>query len=391
VRRRILHVVGAMRRAGLESWLVNVLRRVDRDGLRMDFLVHTDEPGDYDDEVRALGAKLIPCLHPRRPVTYARAFGKCMREHGPYDVVHSHVDHFSGCVLRLAARHGVPVRIVHSHSDTSKVDRRAALRRRLYLRLMRRWIRVHATAGLAASREAATALFGDDWRQDPRWRILHCGIDLGPYRAQVDAAAVRRELAIPSDAFVLGHVGRFHEPKNHDLLVQIAAQVVHGDPRTWLLLVGDGPLLPRVRAQARELGILDRIVFAGSRADVPRLLKGAMDVFLLPSLYEGLPLVLLEAQAAGLPCLISDVITTEADVVPRLVRRTPLSAPAWADALAVVRGESPARRERAWASLEQGPFDIDVSVLELERQYETLTATLSGACRPQDACPRGGA
>src|SRR6266852_3082574 len=142
---RILHVLGAMNRAGAETWLMHVLRNIDRDRFRMDFMVHTERRGDYDDEIELLGSRVLVCAPPSNPVAYARAFLRILREHGPYDAVHSHVHHFSGLVLRLARSAGVRTRIAHSHSDTTKLDAQSSLSRRLYLWSGRRWIRRHAS------------------------------------------------------------------------------------------------------------------------------------------------------------------------------------------------------------------------------------------------------
>lgn len=141
---RILHIVGGMNRGGVETWLMHVLRHIDRDRFQMDFLVHTTKPCDFDDEIRALGSQVIPCLHPSRPFVYARNLRRLLREHGPYDVVHSHVHHYSGWTLRIAHQAGVPVRVAHSHSDTFSVQAAAGLVRRGYLRLMRTLIHRHA-------------------------------------------------------------------------------------------------------------------------------------------------------------------------------------------------------------------------------------------------------
>lgn len=123
---RILHVLGGMERAGAETWLMHLLRMIDRDRYRMDFLVHVPEPQDYDDEIRALGSSILPCPHTRNPCRYARAFGEILRAHGPYDVVHSHVHHHSGFVLRLAKHAGVPTRIAHSHLDDAQAEAHAS-------------------------------------------------------------------------------------------------------------------------------------------------------------------------------------------------------------------------------------------------------------------------
>ncbi len=369
---RILHVLGGMTWGGVETWLLHVLRHIDRERFHMDFLVHTDQPCPHDDEVRALGGAIIPCLDPSRPWLYARNFNRIMREHGPYDVVHSHVHHYSGYVLLLAGRAGVPVRLAHSHNDTSRNEARAGMLRRRYLKVMEQWIHRYATGGLAASRAAALDLFGPEWAEDARWRVLHYAVDLDGLRATVEPNSARAELGIPADAFVIGHAGRFAEQKNHAFLVDIAAAVAARDANARVLLVGDGPLLPDIERQVARTGLADRVVFVGARYDVPRLMQGAMDVFLLPSFYEGLPVALIEAQALGLPCVYSDVVTEEADAVARLVRRVSLSQPpsVWADTILAVRDAAQVTGRRdALGYLEKTSFDIRTSIGRLERIY----------------------
>ncbi len=256
---RVLHVLGALNRGGVENWLLHVLRKLDRDRFRLDFLVHTTSSGVFDEEIRALGGAILHCPQPSRAWSYARRFRRLLREHGPYDVVHSHVHHYSGFVLRLARRAGVPARIAHSHTTSGggwRVEgggRRntlhpAELLRQGYLALMRYWLTRHATVCLSASRQAHEALFGPANGHDQGHRVLPCGIDLEPFRVKVDAAAVRAEFGLPPDGFVLGHVGRFAACKNHNLLVAITAEILRRIPNVYLLLVGDGELRSDVRA-----------------------------------------------------------------------------------------------------------------------------------------------
>ncbi|MEG4519582.1 MULTISPECIES: glycosyltransferase family 1 protein [unclassified Microcoleus] len=370
---RILHVVGGMNRGGIETWLMHVLRNIDRDRFQMDFLVHTTEPCAYDEEVRALGSRIIPCLDPFQPRLYDRNFQRLVREYGPYDIVHSHVHNFSGYVLRLAKQAGVPIRIAHSHNDTSSLETKAGLSRRLYIALTKWWIARYKTIGLAASRLAAVSLFGSDWARDPRCQILYCGVDLAPFRDGVDRFYIRSELGIPADAFVIGHVGRFEEQKNHLFLLEIAASIAQKQPNLRLLLAGDGSLRPQIQQKAIEMGLDKYVIFAGLRSDVPRLMLGAMDTFVLPSLYEGLGLVLIEAQAAGLPCVFSDVVPEEADVIKPLVQRLSLSqSPStWAETiLAAPDTTSGFNQTDALASVENSPFNIAIGLKKLAEVYE---------------------
>ena len=370
---RILQVVGGMDRGGAETWLMHVLRNIDRDRFQMEFLVHTTESSAFDDEIRALVSKVIPCLQPSNPVVYARNFKQIMRQYGPYDVVHSHVQHFSGYALYLAYRAKVPLRIVHSHLDTSGISQQAHGLRRLYFSTMQRWISNYATAGLAVSREAGSALFGARWFEDRRYEVLYCAIDLEPFSNQeVNARAVRAELGIPENAFVIGHVGRFHEQKNHKFLIEIASEIARREPEMRLLLVGDGPLYSEVQQEVYKKGLRDKVIFAGVRSDIPRLMMGAMDAFVMPSLYEGLPLVGMEAQAAGLPLIISDVVTEEAIIVEPLVCRLSLSQPpsVWAEeTIKMQKSRQVIRRIDAIAEVGRSKFNIKYGVSHLEKIY----------------------
>ncbi|MGH7396025.1 MAG: glycosyltransferase [Candidatus Rokuibacteriota bacterium] len=387
-RLRILHVLGGLNRGGVETWLLNVMRAIDHRRFETHFVVHTEAAGAYDPEIRALGGRIIPCPRPSSPWRYGPALRRVLRGHGPYDVVHSHVHHFSGYVLGVARSVGVPTRIAHSHTDSSIEEGEAGVARRLYVRTMRRWIHRHATAGFAASRKAAAALYGSGWALDPRWRTLYYGIDLEQFAAEVDGGRVRRALGLPEEALVIGHVGRFVRQKNHGFLLRVAAEVARREPRARLLLVGEGPLRPVMEREVERAGLGARVVFAGGRPDVPAVMRGGMDVFVLPSLWEGLGIVLLEAQAAGLPCVLADTVPEEADVSPGHVRRLSLRAPAgdWAQAVVDAWRSAPrARASGAPARMRGGRFDIRTCVRDLEDAYLRLAASASRGPHPEPA------
>lgn len=370
---RILHVVGGMVIGGTETWLLNVLRRAGLHDLQMDFLVHTSEPRAFDDEIRNLGSLVIPCLNPSRPMKYALNFRRVMGEYGPYDVLHSHVHYYSGYTLWLARAGRARTLVAHSHTDTMDREKHTGKSRHAYSALMKQMVSRYADYGLAASRKAAEDLFGPDWQEDPRWRILYCGIDLEPFKRELDRQRVRAELGIPEKAFVVGHVARFTEEKNHIFLIDIASEVARVAEDACFLLVGDGPLRPAIEQKVESLGLQGRVIFAGERPDVPELMLGAMDAFILPSLYEGLPLVLIEAQAAGLPCMFSDVITDEADIVNHLMKRLPTNraATTWAAAIVDLRRKQPPTKDpKAVTLVEHSAFNITESAEELFNFYE---------------------
>jgi glycosyltransferase involved in cell wall biosynthesis len=371
--KKILHVIGAFNRGGVEAWLLNLVRTIDCERFHIDFIVHSDSPGAYNRQIRECGSTIATCASPSNPWQYRRRFFEIVSALGPYDAVHSHVHHFSGYVLRLASQAGIPGRIVHSHSDTSMLDSQAAFPRLLYLSFMRQQIRRYATVGIAASQQAAAALYGTNWAQDPRWRILYCGIDLKPFRLPITPKRIREDLGIPKDSWVIGHVGSFTRPKNHPFVIGLGLEILKRERDAYLLLVGDGPLRRDAEQQAASSPFRNRIRFLGSRDDVPQLLRGAMDAFILPSLWEGLPLSLLEAQAAGLPCVISDVVTGEADILSGSVHRLSLNASIdeWVDAIAETRKHS-IDGERAKALVQVSPFNSETSTRHLESLYASL-------------------
>lgn len=362
---RILHVLGRLDRGGAETWLVQTLRHIDRSKYQFDFLVHTEEPGAYDDEVRAMGAQVIPCPSPSNPVKYARNFLRILKEYGPYDCVHSHVRHFSGTVLSLARARAVPLRIAHSHSDTRSIDKASSLGRRIYLSCMGALISANATCGLAVSGKAAHSFFGEKWDEDHRWRICAPGIDLEPFSNSVDHSHLRRTLGISEDAFVVGHVGRFFPAKNHVFIVDIAEYICAAQPKTLFVMVGDGPLRDSIERLVQARGLMSHFIFTGTRSDVPALMQGVMDVFLFPSLFEGLGLAVVEAQAAGLPCFISAAVPHEAAVTAQLVRRftADASAKEWAEA--ILSG----RQNSASHSANLKDFSIEIATKRLCSVY----------------------
>jgi glycosyltransferase involved in cell wall biosynthesis len=240
---------------------------------------------------------------------------------------------------------------------------------------MRTGVRKYATDGLACSIQAAKFLFGPQWRSDPRFRVFHYGIHLDLFRNAPSGGEARRELGIPADAPVIGHVGLFERRKNHAFLLEVAQQVLRSRPEVRFLMVGDGSLRPQIEATARELGIEKNVVFTGQRSDIPRLMLSGMDVFVFPSLEEGFGIVLIEAQAAGLRSLASDAIPSEAAVVPGAVEYLALSEgpKAWAARLLKMLESGTVEREMALRTLEQSDFNIWQSCTELTRMYESAS------------------
>ncbi len=370
---RVLHVIGGMNRGGIETWLMNVLRHIDRERFQIDFLVHTRQQCAYDEELLAMGCRIIPGGNPRHPLQYALRFRAVLKEYGPYDIVHSHVHYYSGFVLLIAYLSGVRARIAHSHNDTSHELSTSGIFRKWYITWMRTAIHFLASSKLAISYQSASDLYGTNWDQDNRTKVLYYGIDLTRFRQKADRQQIRYGLGIPEEAFVIGHIGRMVPQKNHEFLIQITRCARETIPQLKLLLIGNGPLRGEIECQIRREALEDIVMMAGERQDIPAILR-AIDVFLFPSRFEGFGLVLLEAQACGIPCLISDRIPEEVKIIPELVQEKSLSeSPGdWAkSALELYRTVQELRIDPL-VEIEKKSFDIASSVKRLENLYRSL-------------------
>ena len=368
---RVLHVLGSLRPGGVETWLVHVLRHLDRERFHFDFLLHDTGHGLLEADVAALGARIHRCPHVGNPPRYARCFRRVLARCGPYRAVHSHVHAFSGYVLALAASSGVPLRIAHSHTTAESPAFLRSPARWCYASAMRRAISRLATHGLACASAPAQDLFGPRWRDDPRWQVLRCGVDPADFESVRPFEADRASLGLDREALVVGHVGNFHAVKNHAFLIRVFRALLEIHPRSYLVCVGDGPLREAVEREARAMRLEDRVLLLGPRRDVPALMRGVFDVLALPSRSEGLPLALVEAQAARLPCVVSDAVTTEADVRGASVARLALDEPVetWAGTI-VSAGLAGRAAPRAGRSPVAGTeFDVAIGARRLESLY----------------------
>lgn len=370
-RLRILHVFGRMGRGGAEMWLMNVLRRIDRERFSFDFAVHRERAGEFDDEIRALGCAIHVVPSYRNPARYAWELGSLLSR-GRYHIAHAHVSHFSGYVLAIARALGISARIAHSHTAVPTGDDSRV--RSAYKRLMRASIHANATLGLGCSSEACAALYGDDWRTRRQVQVLHYGYDFErftlPDRARL-RAAVRAELGLAEDDVVIGHIGRFVKPKNHAFIVELAAAShERRQTRQKFVLVGDGELRADVARAVAERGLDTSVRMTGQRSDIPALLA-SFDVCILPSLWEGLPVTMLEAQAAGVPCVLSDRVSAEAVVLEQSVIRLPLGDPrSWLEAIDALIAGPRLEPERALERMRASEFAIEHHIERMQAIYE---------------------
>jgi len=359
---KVLQVLGRMQRGGAEMRTLEVIRRLDPQRIRCDVCALSGKAGSLDAEVEAAGGEVhhlgLGPLFPLRFVSLIR-----LKE---YDVVHSHVHLASGFILFLSRQAGVQRRIAHfRNTDDGRGESVCETGRRFILRSL---IDFSATRILAVCAGALDAVWGEKWRRDPRFEVVYNGMDLERFKGAPDREEVRSELGL-AEGPVYIHIGRFDPPKNHRRLVEIFAALSRRTPGSRLLLVGRGgnDLEDEARSRADELGVSDSIVFAGERDDVPRLLRAA-DLLILPSQWEGLPGVVLEALASGLPVLASDLPGVR-EIAERTRGVTPLSL---------------ARSDQEWAAaaediletrtetlLEPGsPFDVAVSVEKMTAIWE---------------------
>lgn len=311
--KKVVHVLGAMNAGGVEAWLMTLLRNTDKDLIQHEFIVHHKEKAFYDDEIYSLGSQTHYCPYSSNPLVYALNLYRTFKKVKP-DVVHSHVHAFSGLVLLIAFLCGIKNRISHCHSDTRVKEKKNSLVRRCYIAFMKVLISVFSTSCIAVSDLAAECLYGAKWENNKKCRVIPCGIDINRYDVMYKKPLLREELGIPIDAFVIGHVGRFSTPKNHDFLIDVFYNVLKSKKNTYLVLVGDGLLRKEIEKKVKTLGIEKNVIFAGLRNDVPTILLSVFDIFTFPSLWEGLPLSLVEAQYSKLNCLASSNITKECNV-----------------------------------------------------------------------------
>ena len=310
-----------------------------------------------------------------RSMAFKKEFEVLIRQHGPFDIVHGHNDYVGGPVVRLAQKLGVNVRVTHAHNDTRYGYRRASILKKRYIDRSHKWVDQYATHGFAASDAAGLALYRGGWGKDSRFRPLYYGIDLDRFEVGSDGSVMRRKLKIPEDAFVIGNVGRFHPQKNHDLILEVARQVLPDNPNVYFVLLSDGPTRHEYELQAQQIQGGERVLFLGIRDDVPDVMCNVMDVFFFPSRWEGLGIVLLEAQAAGLPYVASDVIPHEADVLEGFGLRRKLTDPAsvWAQDLLAWRDKPrPMAQVDGLALLRGGDFDSDNSAARLVACYQAF-------------------
>ncbi|MFV9551014.1 glycosyltransferase family 1 protein [Algibacter sp. PT7-4] len=319
---RVLQVLTIMNLGGAETMIMNYYRHVDKSKIQFDFLLHRSERGFFDDEIESLGGKIYR-MSPIRPHThflYKKKLEQFFDEHPEYNVVHSHLNALSSTILKIAKAKGIQTRIAHSHLAVEpyvlkkifkkNTDIKATIKDAIQS-LIKYKVKKHATHFFACGLKAGEWLYGKN--NASKITIINNAINSSLFTYNPNLSLqVKKELGV-SGKKVIGHVGRFNEQKNHFFLIKIFNEILKKDKNCVLALAGNGNLMSPIKKEVKKLEIKNQVLFLGLQKNIPKLLQG-FDLFLFPSLYEGLPVTLVEAQSSGLPIVTSNTVTTEVDI-----------------------------------------------------------------------------
>ncbi|WP_288230175.1 glycosyltransferase family 1 protein [uncultured Faecalicoccus sp.] len=361
---RVLQCVNDMHRAGLETMLMNYYRNIDRTKIQFDFLTHRPYKSDYDDEILSLGGKVYyaPRLYPQNYSAYFKWMANFFNEHPEYKIIHSHIDSMSYLPLLTAKKAGIPVRIAHSHNTAIDKDFKYPLKQ--YFRLR---INTVCNERLACGQKAGIFLFGNK-----EFKVIPNAIDAEMFYFNKEIRQIKREELGLTNEFVVGHVGRISYQKNHKFLVEIFNELLKMESNSILLLVGVGEKEAEIREQIKKLGINEKVRFLGNRSDVNELYQ-AMDVFVMPSFFEGVPVVGVEAQFADLPCVFSDRVPREVMFNEKFeFVSLDKSAEEWAKSIIKYNIEN---QRGSIVGNSTSIYDIHKAHFVLEQFYETLYRT----------------
>lgn len=363
---RVAQIVGKWIGGGVESLILNYYQNMDRTKIQFDFICDEDSTDIPYDKIKKLGGSVILIPPYQHPFKYHRKLKQILKK-GNYKIVHSHISTMSVFSLFAAKCAGVPVRVAHSHSTTNKKEKK----KNLLKQILRPFSKVFATDYMCCSELAGRWLFGDKEYNNGNVYLLNNAIDLDKFKYDENIRnSKRKELNISDDMFVIGHVGRFVEQKNHRFLIDIFNEIHKKNSNSILILAGQGPLMEKMKAKVEKLDIKDCVRFLGQRNDINELYQ-AFDVFCLPSLYEGLPIVGVEAQAAGLLCILSDEMTKETKVLNTTkflsLKQEPIE---WANCIIKIMKKF--KRNNTRKEIANNNFDISVEVNKLENKYNEL-------------------
>ena len=360
---RVAHIIGKWLGGGVEAVVMNYYRHIDRTKIQFDFLCDEDSTNIPYEEIEQLGGRVILIPPYQKVFKYQKELIRIFKENN-YKIVHSHINTLSVFSLRAAKKAGVKVRIAHSHSTTNKKE----WKKNLLKQVLRPFSKVYATDYMCCSELAGRWLFGDKTYDSGKVYLLNNAIDLDKFKYNESLRKKKRkELGISDDTLVIGHIGRFVAQKNHTFLIDIFNEVHKKNSNSLLLLVGQGPLKEEIENKVKELQLNDSVRFLGQRNDANELYQ-AFDVFCLPSLYEGLPVVGVEAQATGLLCIFSDDMTKETKVLDTTeFLSLNQSVEEWAND--IIKKHSKYERKDVKNIIADNNFDIIFESKKLENKY----------------------
>jgi glycosyltransferase involved in cell wall biosynthesis len=316
---RILQVFGSLNRGGAETMLMNIYRNIDCTKLQFDFIIHTKEKCDYIDEIISLGGKIFSCPKYKgiNQFEYKKWWRDFFIEHNEYKIIHSHIRSTASIILKIAKIYGLKT-IAHSHNTSNGHGFNALIKKYLQKKIIK-----YADYCFACSINSGKWLYGKNIVDKDNFKVINNAIDIQKYIYNKEIRKkIRDEFNINSD-FVIGHVGRFHTQKNHTFIIDIFNKTLKLIPNAKLMLIGEGELKNSIEKKVKKLNIQDKVIFTGIRKDVPYLMQ-AMDCFIFSSKYEGLPVTLIEAQASGLPIVMSDTISDEV-VITGIINKVSLN------------------------------------------------------------------
>ena len=375
---RVLHSVSNMARAGIETMLMNYYREIDRSQIQFDFLANKPVPGEYDEEIRGMGGRVFvsPGLNPLHFPQYKRFVAQLLNSSPQIRIVHAHNEAMGYYALKSAKDAGIRVRIAHAHNTQIIRDYKYPLKL-----VCKQLLPGAATDYWSCGRDAGIYYYGEKrWKESGS--ILHNAIDVSKFAFNRDVRENLRQEHGLQDCFVIGHVGRFNVQKNHSRLLDIFAETAKAVPQARLALIGVGELEQAVKEKARSMGIQNKILFLGQMANVNEWYQ-AMDCFVLPSLFEGLPVVGIEAQAAGLPCIFSDRVTDEVLLLPGACRVSLEAEDAqWAQQIMEARRQE-TERTAGVKIIRQAGYDIHVEAGKLQEIYLQKAARAYSKTRRQ--------
>ena len=357
---RVLHVVTHMNRGGLESMIMNYYRNMDRSKVQFDFLTHRpeEEKKDYDEEIFSLGGKIFH-IHKLNPFSYAyqKELDSFFKAHPEYQIVHVHQDCLSGVILKIAKRNGINVRIAHCHSSSQDKGIKYFIKG-----YYKKNIKQYATKMFACGNEAGKWMFESD-----DFEVLPNAIDSDKYKFNASKReAIRQQLGISNNCFVIGHVGRFCAVKNHRFIIEVFDEIRKLEHNSICIFAGQGELFEDIKEEVKRRKLDEYVRFLGLRSDIPDILQ-AIDVFLLPSLYEGLPVSIVEAQAAGLKCFVSDKVPMDC-AITNLVEQIKLEDGSKYWAKKIIESID-YERKNTIDQIKAAKFDIQENAVYLQNYY----------------------